>query len=91
MNQESESERQDLYMRIGVMKDSKSKTEESTRLEYTGLLTYTLRHVSITELGNVFQVGLLEPIHLCTCDNSVNCRMYHMRLSNVSHEIMVYH
>ncbi len=37
MNQENESQRQDLYMRIGVMKDSKTKAEESTRLTYTGL------------------------------------------------------
>ena len=37
MNQESESYRQDLYMRIGVMKDSKTKVEDSTRLTYTGL------------------------------------------------------
>jgi hypothetical protein len=35
MNQESES--YDLYMRIGAMKDSSTKTEESTRLGYTGL------------------------------------------------------
>jgi hypothetical protein len=27
----------DLYMRIGTMKDSKTKAEESTRLTYTGL------------------------------------------------------
>ena len=37
MNQESESQRQDLHMRIGVKKDSKPKPEESTRLTYTGL------------------------------------------------------
>ena len=37
MNQESESERQDLYMRIGGMKDSKTKEEESTLLTHTGL------------------------------------------------------
>jgi hypothetical protein len=35
--QENESNRQDLYMRIGVMKDSKTKAEESTRLTYTGV------------------------------------------------------
>jgi hypothetical protein len=40
MNQESESYRQDLYVRIGVMKDSKTKAEESTRLTYTGLRHY---------------------------------------------------
>ncbi len=37
MNQESESYRQNLYMRIGVMKDLKTKAEESIRLGYTGL------------------------------------------------------
>ena len=37
MNQESETYRQDLYMRIGVMKFSKTKVEESTCLAYTGL------------------------------------------------------
>jgi hypothetical protein len=31
------------------------------------LLSYTLRYVSLAELGNVCQVGLREPIHLCTC------------------------
>jgi hypothetical protein len=34
MNKKSESQRQDSYMRIGVMKDSKTKDEESTRLVY---------------------------------------------------------
>jgi hypothetical protein len=29
--------------------------------------SYTLRYVSLAELGNVCQVGLREPIHLCTC------------------------
>jgi hypothetical protein len=31
------------------------------------MLSYTLRYVSLTELVNVWQVGLWEPIHLCTC------------------------
>jgi hypothetical protein len=35
MNQESERSRQDLYMRIGAMKDSKTKPKESTHLAYT--------------------------------------------------------
>ena len=35
MIQESESYRQNLYMRIGVMKDLKTKAEESIRLAYT--------------------------------------------------------
>jgi hypothetical protein len=33
------------------------------------LLSYALRYVSLAELGNVCQVGLREPIHLCTCVN----------------------
>ncbi len=33
---QTRKKRQDLYMRIGTMKDSKTKTEESTRLGYTG-------------------------------------------------------
>ena len=37
MNQENESQRQDLHMGIGSMKDSKTKPEESTPLTYTGL------------------------------------------------------
>ena len=37
MNRESESHRQDLYMSIGVMKDPKTKAEESTRLPCNGL------------------------------------------------------
>jgi hypothetical protein len=79
----------DLYMRIGSMKDSKTKEEESTHLtwnvcqvrlrepihlctyvceeggdregvdtESPSLLSYTLRYVSLAELGNVCQVGL---------------------------------
>ncbi len=31
------------------------------------LLSYTRRYVSLPELVNVYQVGLREPIHLCTC------------------------
>ncbi len=33
------------------------------------LLSYTLRYVSLAELGNVCQVGLREPMYLCTCVN----------------------
>jgi hypothetical protein len=53
MNQEIESYRQDLYMRIGTMKDSKTKTEESTRLTYnTGLYhscCHTYLETSVSE------------------------------------------
>jgi hypothetical protein len=34
--------------------------------EASSLLSYTLGYVSLAELGNVFQVGFREPIHLCT-------------------------
>jgi hypothetical protein len=39
---------------------------ESTGSEAPFLLSYTLRYVSLTKLGNVCQVGFREPIHLCT-------------------------
>jgi hypothetical protein len=35
--------------------------------EVSSLLSYTIRYVSLAELGNVCQVGLREPMHLCTC------------------------
>jgi hypothetical protein len=41
----------------------KTKEEESTRLVYTGL---SHSYVSLTELVNVYQVGLREPMNLCT-------------------------
>ncbi len=51
-----------MYMRIGVMKDSKTKVEESTRLTYTGvvpfLLSYILRYVSFVEVASVYRVTL---------------------------------
>ncbi len=31
------------------------------------LLSYTLRYVSLAELGHVCQFGFREPIHLCAC------------------------
>jgi hypothetical protein len=31
------------------------------------LLSYTLRYVSLTELGHMCQFGFREPIHLCAC------------------------
>jgi hypothetical protein len=34
--------------------------------EEPSLLSYTLRYVNLAELGNVFQTGFREPIHLCT-------------------------
>ncbi len=39
---------------------------EGMDTESPSLLSYTLRYVSLTELGNVCQVGFREPIHLCT-------------------------
>jgi hypothetical protein len=60
-------------MKIGVMKDSKTKDEESTHLTYTGLchscchtVAYTLRDVSFTEVGSVCRMSLREPMNLCT-------------------------
>ncbi len=35
--------------------------------EVSSPLSYTIRYVSLAELGNVYQVGLREPMHLCTC------------------------
>jgi hypothetical protein len=39
---------------------------ESVVTETSSLLSYTLRYVSLAELGNVCQVGFREPIHLST-------------------------
>jgi hypothetical protein len=54
------------------MKDSKTKTEESTHLTYTGLRhsfchTHLERDVSFTEVDIVCRVAVREPMHLCTC------------------------
>ena len=35
--------------------------------EAPSLLSYTLRYVSLTELGTLCRVGLRDPMHLCTC------------------------
>ena len=56
-------------MSIGVMKDSKTKDEESTRLPCTGLchkflLSCILKDVSFGEVCNVCRVAFREPIHL---------------------------
>ncbi len=40
---------------------------EGTGSEVSSLISYTLRYVSLAELGNDCQVGFREPIHLCTC------------------------
>jgi hypothetical protein len=51
------------------MKDSKTKSEESTRLTYTGLsflISFILRDVSFTEVVSVCRVAFREPIHLRT-------------------------
>jgi hypothetical protein len=40
---------------------------EGVGSEAPSLLSYTLRYVSLAELGNVCQVGLREPMHLCAC------------------------
>ncbi len=34
--------------------------------EVSSLMSYTLRHVSLVELGHVDQVGFREPMYLCT-------------------------
>ncbi len=44
MNQENESLRQDLYMRIGTMKDSKTKDEESNVSHTLGCATPSVIH-----------------------------------------------
>ncbi len=40
---------------------------EGADSEAPSLLSHTLRYVSLAELVNVYQVGLREPMHLCTC------------------------
>jgi hypothetical protein len=42
---------------------------EDVLSETPSLLSYTLRYVSFTEVGNIWRVVLREPIHLCTCVN----------------------
>jgi hypothetical protein len=39
---------------------------EGAGSEASSLLSYTLRYVSLTEVGTVCQFGFREPIHLCT-------------------------
>ena len=41
---------------------------EGVGSEEPSLLSYTLRNVSLAELGNVCQVGLREPMYLCTLE-----------------------
>ena len=40
---------------------------EGVDLEAPFLLSYTLRDVSLAELGTLCRVGLREPMHLCAC------------------------
>ena len=40
---------------------------EGTCSEKPSLLSYTLRYVWFTEVGNVCRVALREPMHMCTC------------------------
>jgi hypothetical protein len=39
---------------------------EDADSETPSLLSYTLRYVSLAELGTLCRVGLRDPIHLCT-------------------------
>ena len=40
---------------------------EGAGSETPSLLSYTLRYVSLVELGTLDRIGLREPMHLCTC------------------------
>ncbi len=40
---------------------------EDVDSETPSLLSYTLRYVSLAELGTLCRVGLRDPMHLCTC------------------------
>ncbi len=40
---------------------------EGAGSETPSLLSYTLRYVSLAELGTLCRVGLRDPMHLCTC------------------------
>ncbi len=40
---------------------------EGVGSEASSLISYTIRYVSLAELGNVCQVGLRDPMHLCAC------------------------
>ena len=40
---------------------------EGVDLEAPSLPSYTLKYVSLAELGTLCRVGLREPMHLCAC------------------------
>jgi hypothetical protein len=40
---------------------------EGVDAEAPSLLSYTLRYVSLAELGTLCRVGLRDPMHLCAC------------------------
>ncbi len=40
---------------------------KDTDSETPSLSSYTLRYVSLEELGTLCRVGLRDPMHLCTC------------------------
>ena len=52
---------------------------ETVCSETPSLLSYTLRYVSVVDVGGVCRVALREPMHLCTCvseegdDGEVSC------------------
>ena len=40
---------------------------EDVGSEAPSLLSYTLRYISLAELGTLCRIGLREPMHLCAC------------------------
>ncbi len=53
-----------MHLCTSVKKEGGDGEGEDT--EEPSLLSYTLRYFSLTELGNVCQVGFREPMYLCT-------------------------
>ena len=81
MNRESESSRQDLYMSIGAMKDSKTKAEESTpRVVYYESLNRELKTKPIKECryDERLQTRVEESTHL-TCPRLVT-ELEHLKI-----------
>ncbi len=55
----------DCMMCTCVREEGGDVEGESSEVPY--LVSYTLRYVSLAELGHVCQFGFREPMHLCPC------------------------
>jgi hypothetical protein len=60
--------RDPMHLCTCVSEDSEEGGDrEGADSEAQSLLPYTLRYVSLAELGTLCRVGLRDPMHLCTC------------------------